>query len=85
MEIRDIQKEQLNYQKRLLKLAEERGKLSFLYDNQEEKEENRYFRNKKEGRKSLKKTQDKSTIKKLGKSLAFEDRLTKIEEKCRYL
>lgn len=71
IEIRDNQKQQLVIQKKMLKYAEEKGQISFLYDK-EEKSDLKFYRNKKQNRKSYKRTQEKSTIKKLGKSEAFE-------------
>jgi hypothetical protein len=51
-------------------MAQDKGQISFLYER-EDRSEQRFFKPKKEVRKSFKRTQEKSTIKKLGKSIVF--------------
>ena len=71
-EIRDISKEKLNNEKKLIKLLEERSQVSFLYENEDISQKKSQKKSEKNGRKSFKKVQEKSTIKKLGTSLLEE-------------
>ena len=67
LEIRDLTKENLLQHKKLIKLLEDKQQISFLYG--EEHSQMKYFRPKKECRKSVKRNPEKSsTTKQLGKS-----------------
>ncbi len=63
---------------------EDKSQISFLYDK-EEKSEIKLSKAKKQERKSFKRNNEKSTVKKLGKSLLLEERLNKVEEKVKVL
>ena len=65
-------------------MIENQNQVSFLYEK-EDHEDNKQNKRKKTERKSMKRNQEKSTIKKLGKSIILEERLGKVEEKLRNL
>jgi hypothetical protein len=71
--------------KKLVKLLEDRSQVSFLYEREERSDLKAQNKGSKQSRKSIKRTQEKSTIKKLGKSIQLEERLGKVEEKLRAL
>lgn len=83
-QIRDLTKESLITKQKLVKLIENQNQVSFLYEK-EDHEDNKQNKRKKTERKSMKRNQEKSTIKKLGKSIILEERLGKVEEKLRNL
>lgn len=71
--------------KKLVKLLEDRNQVSFLYEKEDRSDIKAPNKNHKNGRKSIKRNNEKSTIKKLGKSIILEERLGKVEEKLRAL
>jgi hypothetical protein len=84
-EIRDISKESLITKKKLVKLLEDRNQVSFLYDKEDRSDVKPHNKSHKNGRKSIRRNNEKSTIKKLGKSIILEERLVKVEERLRAL
>jgi len=77
-EIRDISKESLITKKKLVKLLEDRNQASFLYEKEDRSDVKPQNKSHKNGRKSIKRNNEKSTIKKLGKSIILEERLGKV-------
>lgn len=73
-EIRDISKESLITKKKLVKLIEDKSQVSYLYEKVD-RSDIKHNKTKKNDRKSIKRKDEKSTIKKLGKSLMLEERL----------
>ena len=70
-----------------MKILEDRSQVSFLYDRGEDHSDLKVPNNKKfkNERKSIKRTQEKSTVKKMGKSTILEERVTKMEDKLKFL
>ena len=78
-ELKDISQENLVANKKLIKLIEDKNQISFLYDKDENKSQIKFSKGKKQERKSFKKTTQKSTVKKLGKSVLLEQRVAKMQ------
>lgn len=78
-ELKDISQENLVANKKLIKLIEDKNQISFLYDKDENKSQIKFSKGRKQERKSFKKTTQKSTVKKLGKSVLLEQRVAKMQ------